>query len=411
MNQSILSFFVVMTSLICFDNVSAQWKQLYAGPSNASVNSITGNGSVVLFVFNGDSIYSSIDYGATWTDDVDLPNWSIIYSLTMLGTNVYANTHSGLFVSADSGKTWGFINSSPVTGTLVKSGPNLISSEVGYSSDSGRTWNAGANFSIGNCLAVSGSSVYEGTVEGVSRSTDNGESWTQINDTLGEITSIVASGSTIVAAWRHPPVPVYDSLQQPLASIFRSTDNGKTWSTFLNGISPQVPFCLTGYGPDVFAGGPGVFSSDTDGNAWINTENGLPEGLIEVLYADDSSIFAGTSEDGIWRAPLSQVLGVKEPLAPPLPISFQLEQNYPNPFNPTTTISYQLPDNSYVTLRVYNVLGEQVESLVNGSEAPGAHSARFDASRLASGIYLYRIDGMASNGDRYVSVKKMVLIK
>ena len=64
-----------------------------------------------------------------------------------------------------------------------------------------------------------------------------------------------------------------------------------------------------------------------------------------------------------------------------------------------------------MTLRVYNVLGEQVESLVNGSEAPGAHSARFDASRLASGIYLYRIDGMASNGDRYVSVKKMVLIK
>ncbi len=89
-----------------------------------------------------------------------------------------------------------------------------------------------------------------------------------------------------------------------------------------------------------------------------------------------------------------------------LPKTFALSQNYPNPFNPTTVISYQLPANSYVTLKVYDVLGRVVATLVNERENAGSHSVTFDASRLPSGVYFYRI-----TAGSYTNVKKMLLLK
>jgi hypothetical protein len=87
-------------------------------------------------------------------------------------------------------------------------------------------------------------------------------------------------------------------------------------------------------------------------------------------------------------------------------IDYKLNQNYPNPFNPTTTISFQLPVTSYVTLKVYDILGNEISSLVDETKSPGSYSISFDGSTLASGMYLYRLD--AGN---YSQVRKMVLLK
>ena len=81
-------------------------------------------------------------------------------------------------------------------------------------------------------------------------------------------------------------------------------------------------------------------------------------------------------------------------------------QNYPNPFNPTTNISYSLSTSGHVTLKVYDILGREVKTLVNDDEAAGYHTATFDASRLASGIYFYRLTAPG-----IVKVKKMLLTK
>ena len=89
-----------------------------------------------------------------------------------------------------------------------------------------------------------------------------------------------------------------------------------------------------------------------------------------------------------------------------LPGSFTLEQNYPNPFNPTTNIRYGLPHNSNVTLKVFNTLGQQVAVLVHGDQEAGYHEVRFDGSRLASGVYLYRIQA-----GTYVATKKILLLR
>ena len=90
-----------------------------------------------------------------------------------------------------------------------------------------------------------------------------------------------------------------------------------------------------------------------------------------------------------------------------VPTRFALEQNYPNPFNPSAVIRYQLPVTSYVTLKVYNVLGQEVATLVNEDLNPGSYEVALDASGFASGMYFYRLT--TSTG--FVETKKMLVLK
>ncbi|MDP4116598.1 MAG: T9SS type A sorting domain-containing protein, partial [Bacteroidota bacterium] len=87
-------------------------------------------------------------------------------------------------------------------------------------------------------------------------------------------------------------------------------------------------------------------------------------------------------------------------------ITYSISQNYPNPFNPATTISYQLPKNGQVTIKVYDMLGREVRTLVNENKPAGNYNVSFDAGSLSSGVYIYRIVA----GD-YTAAKKMTLIK
>jgi predicted GH43/DUF377 family glycosyl hydrolase len=89
-----------------------------------------------------------------------------------------------------------------------------------------------------------------------------------------------------------------------------------------------------------------------------------------------------------------------------LPNQFELSQNYPNPFNPTTTINYQIPELSFVTLKVYGVLGNEIATLANEEKPIGSYEVEFNATALPSGIYFYRLQAGS-----FVETKKMVLIK
>ncbi len=89
------------------------------------------------------------------------------------------------------------------------------------------------------------------------------------------------------------------------------------------------------------------------------------------------------------------------------PEKFELQQNYPNPFNPSTTIKFQMASDGNVMLVVYNILGEKVAELINRDMSAGTHSVVFDASRLASGTYIY----LLNVEDQFTSTKKMLLIK
>ncbi len=86
--------------------------------------------------------------------------------------------------------------------------------------------------------------------------------------------------------------------------------------------------------------------------------------------------------------------------------SFILSQNYPNPFNPTTTINYAIPKSSFVTIKVYDLLGNEVAALVSGMKASGNYKVEFNASKLSSGVYFYRIQAGS-----FVKTKKLILLK
>ena len=97
-----------------------------------------------------------------------------------------------------------------------------------------------------------------------------------------------------------------------------------------------------------------------------------------------------------------------------IPLQFSLEQNYPNPFNPSTTIEYTIPQSGFVSLKVFNVLGKEIATLVNGQNDAGKHKVEFDATDLNSGVYFYKIETgnpSTSSGQGFTETKKMILLR
>ncbi len=89
-----------------------------------------------------------------------------------------------------------------------------------------------------------------------------------------------------------------------------------------------------------------------------------------------------------------------------IPEEYKLNQNYPNPFNPATRITYSIPENAKVTLKVFNLLGQEVAQLVNENQVRGNYVALFEANRLATGVYFYRLEA-----GKFTDTKKMLLLK
>ncbi len=112
------------------------------------------------------------------------------------------------------------------------------------------------------------------------------------------------------------------------------------------------------------------------------------------LVADPSGICAGGTVTG----------DIEEEET--IPTEFALYQNYPNPFNPSTLIKYQVPEKSFVLIRVYDLLGKELATLVNEEKSAGSYDVNFDAGQLSSGFYIYTIKA----GD-FTSTKKMILMK
>jgi hypothetical protein len=127
--------------------------------------------------------------------------------------------------------------------------------------------------------------------------------------------------------------------------------------------------------------------------------------VFTEAMAADSSIMMLPFEFINGEISISPSVGVKE--TPNIsPIKFELHQNYPNPFNPSTTIQFDIPKAAFVTLKVYNVLGQEVATLVNEKREAGRYEVEFDGSKLTSGVYFYRLQAGS-----FVQTRKMILLK
>lgn len=184
------------------------------------------------------------------------------------------------------------------------------------------------------------------------------------------IKSIVVTGASWGTEYNHDYATVkYDITtgEQTNASRFSMTGYSDDIATDLAILDNVV--CITGYSELIF--------ENSSGNSSIVTQN----------------LNWGTSSE------LSSLVNI--------PVNFSLNQNYPNPFNPTTTIDFSLPNSALVKMVIYDILGKQVDVLINQNLSSGSHKITFNAAKLSSGIYFYEL----TTSDGFRSVKKMNLIK
>jgi len=189
--------------------------------------------------------------------------------------------------------------------------------------------------------------------------------------------------------------------------LYRSDDNGMSFTkvtsldiTFVYSISVDLSGKIY-----VSSLTNGVFVSSDNGATWTSlgmSGNGVSSMMVNP---NSSDVYVGTKEGKVFAITSSNGITAVEDNTE-VPTEFKLAQNYPNPFNPTTTIEFAVPKSGIYSLKVYNVLGEEVANLVDNQLTSGMHKVNFDATRLASGMYIYRLSGSNVN----IS-KKMILMK
>ncbi|MBK8552471.1 MAG: T9SS type A sorting domain-containing protein [Ignavibacteria bacterium] len=146
--------------------------------------------------------------------------------------------------------------------------------------------------------------------------------------------------------------------------------------------------------------------SSNNGANWVKKNQGfnIIPGVYSILIGN-GYIYAGTSGQSVWKRPIADITGIKL-ISGLIPSSFSLEQNYPNPFNPVTNLEFGISDLGFVSLKVYDILGKEVVTLVNEKLSPGNYKVEFDGSGLSSGVYFYRL-----NAGEFTETKRMMLVK
>ena len=248
-----------------------------------------------------------------------------------------------------------------------------------------------------NSLAISDNNIFAGTERGgIFLSTDNGSSWAAVNNGLTSIyvLSLAVSGTNIFAGTYRD-------------GVFLSTNNGTNWTAVNNGLMGTLIWSLSVSDTNLFAGtdNGGVFLSTNNGTSWSAVNNGLTTFDVRALAVSNTNLFAGTYGSGVLIRPLSEMITFVERHSTDLPSSFKLDQNYPNPFNPSTKITYSIPGYGFVSLIVYNSLGQAVETLISENQSAGRYIVDFNAEGLSSGIYYYRLQF-----DKIFETKKIVLL-
>jgi len=158
--------------------------------------------------------------------------------------------------------------------------------------------------------------------------------------------------------------------------------------------------------------GGGVYFSIDNGISWTVSNTGIVSpSFANNLLVKGTNAFV--SANGLWKSSLSQITSVNDNNIGEIPETFSLAQNYPNPFNPSTKIRFSIPsvtlsgvEGSRVQLKVYDVLGNDVATVVNEEKPAGNYEVNFNASQLSSGIYFYKLQAGS-----FIQTRKMILIK
>ena len=391
------------------------WQTLQNGLYFTTIKSIVADSSGNLYaVVDGKGVYKSTDEGNNW--DIlnikdSLFNESILSLSTIPSGGLIAfATWGGPYVTTD------YTSWNPFSGPSFSGNPFLTvaASENGYffggtssgkifrSSSSTPNWtNITDTLSSGYIYKIgidSSGVVFVLSDVGVFRSTDNGNTWQNVNGIPATY-----NFSLLFSPWGD----IFIGGGGDGGGIYRSTDDGMNWTNYQDGLTNSALLSLAlNRDGTLFAGTyDGVFCSNDTGKTWIDSSSGLKSRQINsLIFTSSRYLLAGTRGSGFFKSVNPVITGIRK--NEQLPQSFSLNQNYPNPFNPSTKITYTLQKDEKVILSIYNILGQKLTELVNENEIRGKHSIIFNADNLSSGVYFYKI-----NAGNYNETRKMILIK
>jgi len=331
------------------------------------------------FMTGGFRIIKSIDGGNTWTENYFATIYYVLFGISFFNSNTGCAVGEDLgydmrtLRTVDGGGSWTFIN------------------------NSAGDWRITAICTIPN----TGTGYFVTTGGSIKKTVNYGLNWTYVYTRGGTLFRSVhfENLNTGYAVGNYSNSPFYN--------IFVKTTNGGTnWdSSGCGGYLARYLFFTSD--------NTGYISCDS-GKILTTTNSGLNWNTQTITNKNINSMFFPSAQTGyavgdsglilktINGGGLTSITNNRNML----PEEYLLCQNYPNPFNSSTTIKYQVPAKSHVTLKVFDLLGKEITTLVNEELEPGYYEAMFDAINLSSGIYFYRLES-----GKFSSTKKLVLIK
>jgi photosystem II stability/assembly factor-like uncharacterized protein len=445
-----LSFLILLFTIVNFSYPQGAWSYLGTIPSGANINSISVVDQNVIFVAAlGNGLYRSLDGGATWElkskglgANGDLYGISATDSLNCwVGWLNRTGSPASVYRTTDGGSSW--LLQWSLTGSFPD-GIKMFTSQYGivigdprgnglpyqfrFTTNGGTNWNLSPSSPIAtnecgvtnafdfidtNTIWVGSANTVSGAITCNIYRTTNG-----INGTWSN-TSVAGTG--INTGLFYQAIAFIDKNNGLAGSngnnILRTTNGGVTWSSVTPPSNEKYFSAINMYG---FKDGSNVirmslvdstafhcFKTTDLGTTW--TEELLPsqgsaKGMQHMQFVNGSLGYSGGLAGVVlkYSGPTSV-----NPEIIIIPANYNLSPNFPNPFNPSTVIKYQVPENTFVTLKVYNTLGQESATLVNGMVNAGTHEVQFNGLHLASGIYYYMIKA----GEKFVQTRKMILMK
>jgi len=451
------------------DNMGDQWTYISDSiQDNYVLDILTTTNSNLYCAFGGNLNYS-MDQGSSWQSlNGNLQN-SDVFKIVTHPTNpsiLYSSTIGGVYHSSDVGMNWQQINNGIVDTdvfalTIDPINPNILYAGTGgaliyKTTDAGNTWIEKSNGLPGLGQAYlwrltvhpnDPSWIWTGDRLAY-HSTDGGENWSEfmiMGDRISEM--VYAPGHPDMMYASNGPSVLYRSTDRGgnwevrnttqslerlavdptnsevlysstfnIGEITKSTDGGLTWNVVHSTSYVREILINPQHSNYVYAAtfGSGVQRSTDSGASWHNYNNGL-ENLacfsVQPATGQPHKLFVATFGNSIYQ--VEETVTSIEDHKKPVALDYNLLQNYPNPFNPSTSIQYTISDlptgqagMQFVSLIVYDILGNEVKTLVNSEKPSGVYVVEWNAGNVPSGVYFYQL-----KTNSFVQTKKMLLLK
>ncbi len=406
---------------------------------NINTFSISENDSF-LFVSTENGVYKSYKDSENWISCNNGLNAIVIEDFARNEERLFACSFNyGLFISDNKGGNWKLlqneINQKRIYAVFANEGSVLVGTDFGLylSRDNGQNWELVSDLKAQSIILVD-TTIYAGGFNGFLFSKNNGFTWEKTNYWwLENIRTMASIGKSIFLGINLKGVIVYENdsafvrndglglngksvahlvaIDSTIYNItytesYVSKNLGRSWEPIDLQEFGGIINTSTNIGDNYFIGTQnGIYQSNDKGVNWEAINDGNKIHDVKTIFVDNFNLYASAGGK-IWQKPLTELLTSADGTNRELNHKFVIHQNYPNPFNPITNIDYSIPYNCFVTIKIYDLLGREMTTLVNELKTSGYHKLEFDGRNLTSGIYFYRI-----NAGNFLDIKKFILLK